>query len=90
MQFLIVERFKGGDPTPVYERFDAQGRLMSDDIHYVASWITEDCTMCYQVMEAPTRESLNPWIAAWDDLVDFEVIPVINSAEAKVKVLNKK
>jgi hypothetical protein len=31
-------------------------------------------------MEAPDRESLNPWIAAWKDVVEFEVIPVQTSA----------
>jgi hypothetical protein len=32
-------------------------------------------------MEASDRELLNPWIAAWDDLAEFEVVPVQTSAE---------
>jgi Protein of unknown function (DUF3303) len=90
MQFMVIERFRGGTPVAVYERFAAKGRLMPDDIQYVSSWITEDCTTCYQVMEAPSKDSLSPWLEAWQDLVDFEVIPVISSAEAKAKVLGKK
>ncbi len=35
----------------------------------------------FQVMEAADREALEPWIAAWKDLVDFEVVPVQTSAE---------
>lgn len=33
------------------------------------------------MMEAPGAESLEPWMRRWDDLVDFEVIPVLPSAE---------
>jgi hypothetical protein len=32
-------------------------------------------------MEASDRESLDPWIAAWNGFVDFEVVPVQTSAE---------
>jgi hypothetical protein len=32
-------------------------------------------------MEAPHEESLRPWLATWNDLTEFEVIPVVTSAE---------
>ena len=48
---------------------------------YHASWIDSPNFRCFQIMEAPDRESLEPWIAAWNDLVDFEVVPVQTSAE---------
>jgi len=35
----------------------------------------------FQIMEASDLESLEPWITAWHDLVDFEVVPVQTSAE---------
>jgi hypothetical protein len=33
-------------------------------------------------MECDTAAQLEPWIAAWADLADFEVVPVIGSATA--------
>jgi hypothetical protein len=39
-----------------------------------------------QVMECGDRALLDQWIAAWRDIVDFEVIPVISSAEAAAHV----
>jgi hypothetical protein len=36
---------------------------------------------CYQVMEAASRDLLDVWIGRWSDLVDFEVVPVLTSAE---------
>lgn len=82
MLFMIVEHFRGGDPAPVYARFRERGRLAPPDVVYINSWVTTDLTTCYQVMESPTRELLDAWVGAWNDLVEFEVIPVITSAEA--------
>jgi hypothetical protein len=36
-------------------------------------------------MEAEGREALDAWIARWSDVVDFEVAPVITSAEAATR-----
>lgn len=87
MLFMVIERFRGGDAVPVYQRFRARGRLAPAGLTYVNSWVTEDLTTCYQVMESPDRALLDEWIAAWSDLVDFEVIPVITSAEAARRVI---
>ena len=86
MLFLIVERFRNGDPGPAYQRFREQGRLAPEGLTYVASWVTHDLTRCYQVMECGDRARLEAWMAAWRDLVDFEVIPVITSADAAAVV----
>src|SRR5512143_4358389 len=86
MQFVIIEKFRGGDPVPVYRRFRDRGRLAPDGLRYVASWVTEDLTRCYQVMECDDRRLLDEWIANWKDIVDFEVIPAMTSAEAAAAV----
>jgi hypothetical protein len=44
--------------------------------------VTDDLAHCYQVMECDDRRLLDEWISAWSDLVDFEVRPVVTSAEA--------
>jgi hypothetical protein len=36
---------------------------------------------CFQIMEAADQELLEEWIAHWNDLVDFEVVPVATSAD---------
>lgn len=82
MQYVIVEHFRGGDPVPVYRRFRDRGRLAPDGLRYVASWVSQDFTRCYQVMECDDRALLDEWLARWADLVDFEVIPAVSSAEA--------
>jgi uncharacterized protein DUF3303 len=86
MIYLIVERFKNRDAVPVYRRFRERGRLAPDGLHYLSSWVTSDLTTCYQVMECDDRKLLDAWTGAWSDLIDFEIIPVITSAEAVERV----
>lgn len=86
MQFVIIERFRDGDPVPVYRRFRDRGRLAPDGLRHVASWVSQDLTSCYQIMECDDRRLLDDWISQWSDLVDFEVIPAMTSAEAQSAV----
>lgn len=82
MLFMVIERYRNGDAAAVYARFRERGRMAPEGVRYVDSWVTRDLTTCYQVMECERRETLEPWIAAWSDLVEFEVVPVVSSAEA--------
>ena len=81
MLFMIIEDFRG-DAAAVYRRFRQRGRLAPDGLRYVNSWVTADLQRCYQVMECDDRQLLDQWIAQWQDLVRFEVVPVITSSEA--------
>lgn len=67
---------------PVYRRFRDRGRLAPDGLRYVNSWVTSDLQSCYQVMECDDSHLLEAWMDQWKDLVDFEVVPVVTSAEA--------
>lgn len=87
MLYMIIERFRDGNAVPVYQRFREKGRLAPDGLEYVNSWVSTDLKICYQVMKCDDRSLLNRWIAEWDDLVDFEVIPVITSPEAAKRIL---
>lgn len=80
--YMVIERFKNGDPAPVYRRFRERGRMAPAGLDYIASWVTEDLATCYQVMQSAERALLEDWMANWRDLVDFEVVAVMGSAEA--------
>ncbi len=85
-QYLVIEQFRHGDPLPVYRRFRERGRLMPEGVRYVSSWITEDLTRCYQVMEAEDRALLDQWMANWQDLMEFDVFPVLTSAAVQSRL----
>jgi len=76
MLFMVIEHFKNGDPAPVGERFKLSGRMLPEGVTYHASWVDAGGTRCFQIME-----SLNAWITRWQDLVDFEIVPVLTSAD---------
>ena len=86
MLYVVIETFRGGDPIPVYRRFRNSGRLMPEGLEYRGSWVTQDLQRCFQIMECEDRSLLDEWIANWSDLVDFEVVPVVTSAEAAAAV----
>ena len=84
--YMIVERFKEGDPAPVYARFRERGRMAPEGLAYVDSWVDITLQRCFQLMAAEKRALVDAWIANWSDLVDFDVHEVITSAEAAARV----
>jgi hypothetical protein len=70
----------------MYRRLEEKGRMLPHGLNYINSWINESVTVCYQVMETESFGKLQDWMDQWKDLVDFEVVPVISSAQAKKKV----
>jgi hypothetical protein len=87
MNVLVIERYRDGDPVPVYRRLREGGRQLPAGVSFVSSWVTEDLTTCYRVMECEERPSLDTWLGYWSDLVDFEVVPVVTSGEARRRAL---
>jgi len=81
MLFMVIEHFRNGNFQAVGERFRQQGRMMPGDVIYHSSWLDSPGARCFQIMEAPGPESLKGWMSHWQDLVDFEIVPVLTSAE---------
>lgn len=87
MLYMIIESFKDRDAVPVYRRFREKGRLTPEGLTYILSWVTADFAQCYQVMECDDPKLLDQWIAQWNDIVDFEIVPVMTSQEAAVRIV---
>lgn len=86
MLYMIVERFRNGDPVPVYQRFRERGRLAPEGLQYVSSWVDEQLATCFQLMETAEPRLIDEWIAIWSDIVDFDIYPVMPSHEAAERV----
>jgi uncharacterized protein DUF3303 len=86
MLYMIVETFRDGDALPVYRRFRDKGRMAPDGLKYVASWVTEDLRRCFQIMECDDSSLIAEWMARWEDVTEFDVIPVITSEQAAASV----
>ena len=86
MLFMVIEHFKDGNAGPIGERFRHFGRMLPEGVAYHASWVDSAGTRCFQVMEAPRPELLNLWVSRWEDLVDFEIVPVLTSGDFWSKI----
>ena len=86
MLYMIIESFRNGDAVPVYRRFRDCGRMMPEGLEYVSSWVTSDMARCFQLMRCDDPRLLDQWMTRWSDLGDFEVVPVVTSAEAVERI----
>jgi hypothetical protein len=86
MLYMVVERYKHG-PGLVYERASIHGRMLPSGLRYLDSWLVDDDKLetCFQLMETDDPELLAVWRNRWEDLVAFEVKPVIESGEAAAR-----
>ena len=87
MLYMVIERYKNGDAAAVYKRFDEQGRMMPDGLRYVSSWVETGFGRCFQLMETDDPALFDQWTVHWNDLVDFEILPVMTSAETAVAAM---
>jgi len=81
MLFMIIERFRDRDAGAIGRRFAQKGRMLPDGVTYHASWVDSAGSRCFQVMEAARAELLDAWVRCWEDLIEFEIVPVATSAE---------
>ena len=86
MLFMVIEHFKPGRAPAVYRRFRDKGRMAPEGVLYHSSWVDLEFHRCFQVMEAENEGKVREWTANWEDLVDFEIIPVRTSAEAAAAI----
>ncbi|HJR06061.1 MAG TPA: DUF3303 family protein [Pyrinomonadaceae bacterium] len=82
MLFMVVERFKNRDAKAVYQRLRERGRMMPEGLRYVDSWVETNFDRCFQLMECEDPLLFREWIEQWEDLMEFEIVPVITSKEA--------
>jgi len=90
MRYMVTERFKPGAAGLVYRRVAEKGRLLPAGLHYIDSWVSADLKVCYQLMETVDAGLFAQWTRHWDDLVDFEIVALITSDEARARALADK
>ena len=81
MLFIVIEQYKNGNAKEVYHRFQEKGRMMPEGLRYVDSWIEASLGRCFQLMECDDPRLFQEWILQWQDLMEFEVIPVVPSKQ---------
>ncbi|HUK27606.1 MAG TPA: DUF3303 family protein [Candidatus Acidoferrales bacterium] len=78
---MVIEKFKNGNGRDVYKRSHEKGRMLPDGLRYVDSWVEATLDRCFQLMECDDARLFQQWVLAWQDLVDFEIVPVVPSKQ---------
>ena len=86
MLYLVIECFRDGEAAPVYARFREKGRLLPDGLVFHQSWLSAELDRCFQIMETDDVTLFDTWTSQWDDLVDFEIIPVVGGGDAAATI----
>ncbi len=81
MLFMVIERYKNRDAKAIYRRFQERGRMMPEGLNYVGSWIEANFDRCFQIMECEDPRLFQTWVVQWQDLIEFEITPVVRSKE---------
>ena len=87
MLFMVIERFRNRDAEAVYQRFREQGRMLPEGLQYIASWTEATFDRCFQLMECEDPRLFQEWVSRWQDLVEFEIVPVVSSKEAADSIM---
>ena len=89
MLYMVIEHFREGAAPAIYQRFQEKGRMMPEELKYVSSWISYDLKTCWQVMETGDQALFKQWTRNWDDLMDFQIIPILTSTEVREKMAGR-
>ena len=77
MLFMVIEQFRNHNGKAVYRKLRDGGRGLPDGLKFVSSYVTADLSRCFQLMETDDITLFQRWIADWQDVVEFEVVPVV-------------
>lgn len=64
-----------------------KGRMLPNGLKYIDSWVETNFDRCFQLMECDDPTLFQQWAVRWQDLVDFEIIPVMLSREAAKTII---
>jgi len=81
MLFMVIESFKNRNARAVYTRSRERGRMLPEGLRYVGSWVEANFDRCFQLMECDDAKLLQKWVFEWQDLIEFEIVPVVSSKE---------
>lgn len=86
MLFMVIERFRDHNAVAVYRRYHERGRMFPQGMKYIDSWVEPNFDRCFQLMECADPDLFEQWTVHWQDLVEFEIVPVVTSKEARNEI----
>jgi len=60
--------------------------VLTGGLKYLGSWVEANCNRCFQLMECDDASLFQKWVIQWGDLIDFEIVPVVESKQTAKEV----
>ena len=89
MLFMVVEKFRNQDGKAVYRKLRDAGRALPDGLKFVASYVSADLGRCFQLMETDDVTLFQRWIADWQEVAEFKVVPVVEGKTTREALKTK-
>ena len=86
MLFMVVKKFKNQDGKAVYRKLRDGGRALSDGLKFISSYVSADLSRCFQLMETDDVTLFQRWIADWQSVAEFEVVPVVEGKDTRAVI----
>lgn len=83
---MVIEHIRDQGAGAVYRRFADAGRQAPEGLTYVDSWVEASLGRVFQLMECDDARLLQQWVARWEDLIEFEIVPVVPSRDAAAAI----
>ena len=61
--------------------------MLPDGLRCVESWVSADLNVCYQLMETDDFGLFAEWTRQWQDLIEFEIVPILPADEARAEAI---
>lgn len=84
MLFMVIERFAGCGPVPLYRRLRDTGRSLPAGLTDVGIWIEPNFDRCFQLIDCDDARLLQEWVLSWRGSGgSFEMVPVVPSDQIR-------
>ena len=83
---MVVEKFKNQDGKAVYRKLRDGGRALPEGLKFISSYVSADLSRCFQLMETDDVTLFQRWIADWQSVAEFEVVPVVEGKDTRAAI----
>jgi hypothetical protein len=86
MQFMVSWTFTPDAANAAIERFAETGGLPPDGVKMLGRWHDTAANRGWAVAEADDTAAMGKWTRQWNDLLEFEIVPLMSDDQLKAVI----
>ena len=77
MLFMVIERFRKRGALAVSDRLRDKSHIVREGLRNVGRWVEVGQGRGFQLIECDDAQLFQQWVLEWQDLIEFEIVPVV-------------